>query len=129
MKKYYKKLLFIYLFSLQFITNVSAKSEFDLWDPFIVKKFAGADVVCEGNFGAFLKQMFHLIKFAVPILIIGLGIMDFVKALSAQKQEELNKAATKLVKRLIIGAVIFVLPTIVDYLLSIAGITSSTCGW
>lgn len=133
MKKKYRLILFVVFSFSFFIANVEAKLNNELFysqfNPIVVKQFADTSVVCQGNFGAFLKQMFSLIKFAVPILIIGLSVMDFIKALTAQKNEELNKASGKLIKRLIIGAIIFVLPTIIDYLLKIAGVTSSTCGW
>lgn len=86
-------------------------------------------IICSGELGEFIKQIFHIVKFAVPILIIGLGIVDFIKAMTAQSQDEIKKASTKLVKRLIIGICIFVLPTIIDFLLKIAEINSELCGW
>lgn len=88
-----------------------------------------ANPLCEKEFGKFLKQIFQIIKILVPIIIIGLAVVDFVKAMAAQKQDEVKNAFNKLVKRLIIGAIIFVLPTLIDVLLEIAGITSNTCGW
>ncbi len=86
-------------------------------------------VLCSGRLGNFLKDIFHLVKFAVPILIIGLGIMDFIKAMTAQSQDEIKKASSKLMKRIIIGMIIFVLPTLIDFLLKIAEINSQICGW
>lgn len=90
---------------------------------------ADTDIMCKGEFGAFLKQLFALIKFAVPVLVLGLSVADYVKAMLNQSQEEIKKASSRLVKRLIIGAVIFVLPTLIDYILKLAGINSNTCGW
>lgn len=86
-------------------------------------------ILCSGRLGNFLKDIFHLVKFAVPILIIGLGIADFIKAITAQSQDEMKKASTKLMKRIIIGMFIFVLPTLLDFLLKIAEINSEICGW
>ena len=83
--------------------------------------------IFQGAFGNFLYEAWKLIKFAVPVLIIALAIADFVKALTSHDEAEVKKAANKLVKRLIIGALLFVLPTIVEFLLRAAGIPFGTC--
>ena len=85
------------------------------------------DGLFSGEFGKFLKDAWRLIKFVVPILIIGLAIADFVKAISSQDENEIKKAANKLVKRLVIGVLLFVLPLIIDFLLNMAGIEFGTC--
>lgn len=84
--------------------------------------------IFENGFGQFLMEAYKLIKFAVPILIIAFAIVDFVKAMASQDEAEVKKSANKLVKRLVIGVLIFVLPTIIEYVLSLAGIDYGTCG-
>jgi hypothetical protein len=86
------------------------------------------DGIFSGNFGSMLKQILALIRFAVPILIIGLSTVDFVKSAASQNQDEIKKAANKLVKRLIIGVVIFILPTLLEVILKLADIEYGTCG-
>lgn len=81
-----------------------------------------------GEFGKFLKKTYNLIKFAVPIIIIAMSIIDFIKATVSQDQKEINKAASKLVKRLAIGVLIFVLPTILEFLFKIASVDSGLYG-
>ncbi len=143
MKKNIKKIIFIIFACSIIILNVDAKENFKInfsnnniniqdstmFSTIITKKFETDNVLCAGRFGEFLKQIMQLVKFAVPIIIIALAVVDFIKAMSAQKTEELKTAANKLLKRLIIGAIIFLLPTIIDYILSITGINSTTCGW
>ncbi len=89
------------------------------------------DVDCNGifanEFGEYLKQIYDLLKFAVPILILGYAIVDFLKALAAQDDAEVKKAANKLVKRLMIGVLIFVLPTILEFFLNLAGVQFGVC--
>lgn len=143
MKKNIKKIIFIcFVFSI-FILNVNAKQNLKIpffnninkiqnnvkLDSIVIKKFDNDNILCTGRFGGFLKQIVQLVKFAVPIIIIAFAIIDFVKAMAAQKPEELKTAANRLGKRMIIGAIIFLLPTIIDYLLSITGISTTTCGW
>jgi hypothetical protein len=81
-----------------------------------------------GKFGELLKDILSLLRFAVPILIIGLSVVDFIKAVAAQDQNEIKKAANKFAKRLVIGVLIFLLPTILDLILDLAGVEYGTCG-
>lgn len=83
--------------------------------------------IFQGPFGDFLKEIWKLIKFAVPILIIALSIVDFIKSISAHDESEIKKATNKLLKRLMIGVLVFVLPTIIEFLLHMAGIEFGTC--
>lgn len=72
------------------------------------------------------------IKIAVPILIIVLGSIDFVKAFIASDEDKMKKAQKHFIMRLIIGMVIFFIPAILNALLNIAnqvwGIFGNTCG-
>ncbi len=81
-----------------------------------------------GNFGTLLKQILSFIRFLAPILIIGLSIIDFIKATASQDDSEIKKAANKLVKRMVIGTIIFILPTLLELIFYLAGIDYGTCG-
>ncbi len=83
--------------------------------------------IFKGEFGKILKQILDILRFLVPILIIGLSVVDFIKALAAQNQDELKKASQKFIKRLIIGIIIFLLPTILEFVLNLAGIEYGVC--
>ena len=113
MKKIFKNIFFLLFVMFAFSTNV----------------YADNAIICSGDLGDLIKYAFHVVKFAVPVLIIGLGIVDFIKAMTAQSQDEVKKATTKLIKRLIIGVCIFVLPTIIDFLLKVAEVNTELCGW
>lgn len=54
-----------------------------------------------------------IIKVIIPLVIIGLGLIDLGKAAISSKPEEVKKTATSLVWRFVGGAVIFFIPTIV----------------
>ena len=56
-------------------------------------------------------------KILVPLIIIILGSIDFAKAVINTGDKASKEAVTMLVKRLIIGVIIFLLPTILDVLL------------
>lgn len=54
-----------------------------------------------------------IFKIAIPLIIIGLGLLDLGKAAVSSKPEEIKKSATSLVWRFVGGIVIFFIPTIV----------------
>jgi hypothetical protein len=94
----------------------------------IITSSTDCDSIFGGEFGKLLKDALSLLRFAVPILIVGLSVVDFIKATAAQDQNEIKKSLNKLVKRLIIGVLIFLLPTILDLILDLAGVEYGTCG-
>ncbi len=60
-------------------------------------------------------------KIVIPILLIIFGIIDLGKAVIASKEDEIKKATGSLVRRAIAAVIIFLLPTIVSYLIGMAG--------
>lgn len=69
-----------------------------------------------------IKKIITLIKFAVPILIVLLGILDFVSVLFASEEKTFRTAGTKFIKRLIAGMAIIFVPMLIEFLLNISGI-------
>ncbi len=82
----------------------------------------------EGTFGSILKEILSFIRFIVPILILAMSIKDYVGAIASQDQSAIKKSSTLLVKRLILGVIIFVLPTLLDFVLKIAGVECGMSG-
>ncbi len=58
-------------------------------------------------------------KVAIPILLIIFGIIDLGKAVIASKEDEIKKATSSLIRRAIAAVVIFLLPTIVTFVMGI----------
>jgi hypothetical protein len=77
-----------------------------------------------------LNQAFYYIKFAVPILLIVFGTVDFSQAVIAGDDKGVQQALNRFIKRIIAGIAIFFLPYVVNLLLSLAGdlFGSGTCG-
>jgi len=89
------------------------------------------DATCESVLGpklvVILQDIFTYIKIAVPLLVLLLIVVDMVKAVVAGNDDQMKKAQSNAVKRLIVGVVLFLLPIIVDLILDIAGLYG-TCG-
>ena len=67
-----------------------------------------------------------LIKIAVPIILIILGMLDMAKAVASQKDEEIKKGQKTLLSRCIAAGIVFFVVAIVQLLFSI--INGSTEG-
>ena len=56
-------------------------------------------------------------KYFAPVLVIILSILDFIKAIAAQKDEDMKKAQERFIKRLIAAVLLFMLPLIIYFVL------------
>lgn len=74
----------------------------------------------------FLGIIISLIKIFVPILIIVLGSVDFAKAMIAGKSDEIPKKLPILIKRFIVGVIIFLIPSVIDFLFGVIDTYSET---
>lgn len=71
---------------------------------------------------ALLKQIYGLIKYLIPVLVIGLSIVDFLKVLLSGEEKVYKDAWSKFVKRIIIGIVILLLPILLKIVINISGV-------
>lgn len=80
-----------------------------------------------------IKSYLNIIKIAVPIILIGFGIIDFSKAIFSSEESKMKEAQKKFIKRVVIAILFFFVPTLVELLLSIANkvwsfISPNNCG-
>lgn len=74
----------------------------------------------------FLKTILGAIRWGAPVIIIIMSMVDFSKAVTEGSAEGMNKASKRLMMRLVIGMVLFLIPNILNIILKLIG--SSTCG-
>lgn len=74
------------------------------------------------NIWQFVGYFIFWFKIIIPLLIIILGVIDLGKAVVSSDDKEVKKAAGTLGKRVVIGVVIFFLPTIVYMLFGLVNI-------
>ena len=65
----------------------------------------------------FIANILKWVKYVAPVLVIILGILDFIKAMAAQNDDQMKKAQGKFVKRLIAAALLFIVPFIIEFVL------------
>ena len=76
-----------------------------------------------------LQTLLNYIKILGPILVIVLSSVDFLKVIIKSDDDAMTTAGKKLGYRLILAGLLFFIPTIVEVLLGIFGLTSDpTCG-
>lgn len=63
-------------------------------------------------------------KWVIPLIIIILGMIDFSKAVISNDEKALSVATTSLIKRFIVGVIVFLLPTIVMAILKGVKVTN-----
>lgn len=69
-----------------------------------------------------LNEILGIVRIIVPILIILLGTIDFAKAVIAGKEDNMRKAQTDFIKRIIAGIAVFLVPTLVNVIMDLAEI-------
>ncbi len=83
------------------------------------------DIQCEdiftddpGSVGWMLNTIFNYIKIIGPILVVLLSSIDFIKAVVGTDEKAMKEAQSKLVIRLVAAVALFLIPTLVQLLLS-----------
>lgn len=108
-----------------FIIFFSAISTIDAFTG--IQTLNGCSVLSEAQ-NAFLQKIFTWIRIIVPILLVVLIIKDFAVAAMSGEEKEMKSAQQTAIKRLIVGVVIMLVPTIVNIILDLIGKGYTTCG-
>lgn len=84
--------------------------------------FLAVDVCAQiGPIVSVVKTVFRILQWAIPIVLILFGAVDLGKAVIAGKEDEMKKAQSTLIKRLIYAVLIFFVFTIVSLVMALVG--------
>lgn len=98
---------------------------------------AGTDLAEEYNSGdcgfserllVWASNILRWIKYILPVAVIIFGILDFIKAIGADKDDEMKKAQKRFIIRLIAAALVFIIPLILEFVLDKMGFGYNDCG-
>lgn len=64
-----------------------------------------------------IYRMIKFVRYGVPALLIILSILDFIKAIASESDDEMKKVTARFTKRLIAAALIFIIPFVLDFIL------------
>ena len=86
--------------------------------------FAEENMKCEDLISDEIQDIINTcmmwVRILVPIALIVFGVLDFGKAVLASKEDDMKKAQATFTKRLIIGVIIFFIPTVVNIVIYLA---------
>ena len=104
-KFFFKNVFFIFIFMLG-VMQVNA-----------------ASITCSslGDFRKDLQNVFDFAKVLVPLLVIGLTIFDFVKAIASSNDKEIKTSFQRMLKRILYAAIFMFLPLILSVILGLIG--------
>lgn len=77
---------------------------------------------------AWIENILRWVKYLIPIVLIVLSIIEFIKALSSEKEDDMKKAQKNFVIRLIVAVLIFIFPLIIEFVLDKMGFDATNCG-
>ena len=86
----------------------------------MVDKYENCKELIGDKMSDLLKNVVKVLRILIPIILNVFGIIDFAKAIFAGKEDEMRKAQLKFIKRLIIGVVIYLIPSLLKLVLNIA---------
>lgn len=76
----------------------------------------------------FIKKIYGYIKVIIPLLIIILGITDFIKVIVSGKDDDMKKSINKFAKRIILAVVFILTPILISILINVSGLSSQYDG-
>lgn len=69
----------------------------------------------------FIKSMYKIIKNLIPVLIIVLGIVDFLRVVFSGEEKDMKASGTRFLKRILAGIIFILLPALILFLFNIVG--------
>ena len=70
-----------------------------------------------GTMGDLIHYIYLGIKIVVPILLVLFGMIDLGKAITAKKDEDVKKYQGNVIKKIVMGILVFLLVIIVEFVL------------
>ena len=77
---------------------------------------------------AIFRKLYKYLKVLIPVLIILLGIVDFIKVVVTGKDDDMKKAINRFVKRIIVAVIFVLVPVLIQLFINISGLTSEYSG-
>lgn len=74
-----------------------------------------------GDIVSIIHYVYLGIKVVIPIILIIFGMIELGKAITAQKEDEIKRAQSSFLKKLIIAVIVFLVSSIVQFVFDFAG--------
>ena len=91
-----------------------------LFDTDGVYKCGDFDLEFSGMIPYVVSIIINVIKFIVPVLLVIFGMIDFLKSVTASKEDEIKKGRQTFINRLIAAVIVFFVVQIVQLVVKFA---------
>ena len=81
-----------------------------------------------GNIVSIIHYLYLGIQIIVPLLLIIFGMIELAKAITAQKEDEIKKAQSGLLKKAVVAILVFLIFSLVKFVFGFAGGTQNVWG-
>lgn len=82
-------------------------------------------VTNNGDIVRIIRFVYNAVKIGVPIILIIVGMFDMGKAITQQKEDEIKKAQSLLVKKAVAALIVFLMFALVQLIVNIVGGTGA----
>ena len=69
-----------------------------------------------------MKKIFRFLRFGVPVLVIILGLMDFLGIVFSGEEKYFKEAGSRFLKRLFVGVIIIFVPYVLTFIINLSGL-------
>ena len=84
------------------------------------------DVEIGGNIVKIIRVLYNGIKIGVPIILIVVGMIGMGKAIASQKEDDIKKAQSTLIKQAVAALIVFLMFQLVQILMSVANFKNTS---
>lgn len=98
------------------------------WDSAFSLNRGDGECGFSGRLLAWIGNILNWVKFIGPVLVIIIGIVDFIRAIASSKDDEMKKAQGRFIRRLIAAALVFIIPALLVFVFEKMGFTAQGCG-
>ncbi len=67
----------------------------------------------------YIFKIFGIVRYIVPALLVILSVLEYIKAIASDSDDEMKKVSGRFVKRLLAAALIILIPLVIDFVLGL----------
>ncbi len=82
--------------------------------------YDSCDDIMTDDMAKLLNNLVTILRIMIPIILNVFGVIDFGRAIFAGEEDQMKKAQSRFIKRLIIGICIYLIPTVLTLVLRVA---------
>lgn len=107
---------------------LKAEDDYEYWEDIFYGSKTKGNCGLSGRIITWILNIIRWVKYLLPVAVIILGILDFMKAMGSNKSDVMKQSQKRFVKRLIAAALVFLIPLLIQFVLIKLGFKYDGCG-